>query len=100
MGQVRPGDTIRFDPIDVATAIGLEKKLDEAIETLSPPEALEVVPCDEVSLAQKLGGIAVAVGAIDHDGQRVTVRQAGDRAFLLELEGSVLSVFVLFPVFG
>ncbi|KAF5646658.1 DUR1 2-urea amidolyase [Fusarium tjaetaba] len=84
MGQVRPGDTIRFDPIDVATAIGLERKLDEAIETLSPLETLDCIPSDEVSLAQKLESIPAAVGIIEHEGQRITIRQAGDRAFLLE----------------
>ncbi|KAK2127392.1 allophanate hydrolase subunit 1-domain-containing protein [Fusarium oxysporum II5] len=77
-------DTIRFDPVDVATAIGLEKDLDKAIETLSPLEALEGIPSDEAALVQKLGRIPAAVGTIKHDGQRVTVRQAGDRAFLLE----------------
>ncbi|KAK2671816.1 Carboxyltransferase domain, subdomain A and B [Fusarium oxysporum f. sp. vasinfectum] len=86
LGQVRPGDTIRFDPVDVATAIGLEKDLDKAIETLSPLEALEGIPSDETALVQKLGRIPAAVGTIKHDGQRVTVRQAGDRAFLLEFD--------------
>ncbi|KAH7143176.1 allophanate hydrolase subunit 2-domain-containing protein [Fusarium sp. MPI-SDFR-AT-0072] len=84
MGQVRPGDTIRFDPIDVAAAIELERKLDEAIETLSPLEALECVPSNEVALAQKLGSIPATVGTIEHDGQSIIIRQAGDRAFLLE----------------
>ncbi|KAJ0156415.1 4'-demethylrebeccamycin synthase [Fusarium oxysporum f. sp. albedinis] len=84
MGQVRPGDTIRFDPVDVATAIGLERDLDKAIETLSPLEALEGIPSDEAALVQKLGRIPAALGTIKHDGQRVTVLQAGDRAFLLE----------------
>ncbi|QKD58822.2 allophanate hydrolase subunit 2-domain-containing protein [Fusarium oxysporum Fo47] len=84
MGQVRPGDTIRFDPVDVATAIGLERDLDKAIETLSPLEALEGIPSDEAALVQKLGRIPAAIGTIKHDGQRVTVLQAGDRAFLLE----------------
>ncbi|KAF9776480.1 hypothetical protein IL306_005336 [Fusarium sp. DS 682] len=84
MGQVRPGDTIRFDPIDVETAIGLEKKLDEAIEALSPLEASERVPSDEAALVQTLGSIPAAVGVIAHDAQKITIRQAGDRAFLLE----------------
>ncbi|KAF4343438.1 urea amidolyase [Fusarium beomiforme] len=84
MGQVRPGDTIRFDPIDVETAIELEKKLDEAIDTLSPLESPGGVLSDAVVLTQKLGSIPTAAGVIEHEGQKVTVRQAGDRAFLLE----------------
>ncbi|KAF4449874.1 putative DUR1,2-urea amidolyase [Fusarium austroafricanum] len=88
MGQVRPGDTIRFDPIDVETAIELEKNLGETIKTLSPLPAFDEVLADKAALVQKLESIPSAVGTIEHEGQRITVRQAGDRAFLLEFGGA------------
>lgn len=84
MGQVRPGDTIRLVPIDVETAIGLENELGQAIETLSPLPISEDVLLDEASVARKLEAIPCVVGVIKHNGEIITVRQAGDRAFLLE----------------
>ncbi|CAJ0555242.1 Ff.00g053070.m01.CDS01 [Fusarium sp. VM40] len=84
MGQVRPGDTIRFEPIDVEAAIELEKQLDHAIETLSPLPVPEIISTDEAVLAQRIEDAPATIGTIDHDGQSITVRQAGDRAFLLK----------------
>ncbi|KAM0345924.1 hypothetical protein ACHAPU_005977 [Fusarium lateritium] len=84
MGQVRPGDTIRFDPIDVETATELEKQLDHTIEALSPLPIQDGASMNEAVVAQKLESIPAIVDTIDHDGESITVRQAGDRAFLLE----------------
>ncbi|KAF5665360.1 putative DUR1,2-urea amidolyase [Fusarium heterosporum] len=84
MGQVRPGDAIRFDPIDVETAIELEKQLNHTIEALSSLPVQNETPLDEVAVAQKLEGNTAIVDTIGHDGESITVRQAGDRAFLLE----------------
>ncbi|KAM0248181.1 hypothetical protein ACHAP5_003562 [Fusarium lateritium] len=98
MGQVRPGDTIRFEPVNVEAAIGLEMQLDYAIDTLSPLPVSKEIPTDEVVVAQRLEDTPATVGIIDHDGQSITVRQAGDRAFLLEFGDA--SAFNLRHSFG
>ncbi|KAJ4269522.1 hypothetical protein NW762_001183 [Fusarium torreyae] len=101
MGQVRPGDTIRFDPISLEAAIELERQLDHAIETLSPLPKSEKIHADEVILTQRLENISAAVGVIEHDGQKITVLQAGDRAFLLEFgDASAFSLRQNFEIFA
>ncbi|KAM5345837.1 hypothetical protein ACJ41O_011698 [Fusarium nematophilum] len=89
MGQVRPGDTIRFDPISVEAALAFEKELEDAIENLSPLPTVEKPSDDDSSLTKKLASNPVAVGTIEQDGQRIVVRQAGDRAFMLEFGEAV-----------
>ncbi|KAF4987100.1 hypothetical protein FGRMN_10544 [Fusarium graminum] len=98
MGQVRPGDAIRFDPVDVETAIELEKQINHAIESLSPLPIQNGTPVDEAAVTQKLESIPAIVDTIDHDGESITVRQAGDRAFLLEFGDA--TVFNLRHNFG
>ncbi|KAM0556069.1 hypothetical protein ACHAPJ_006057 [Fusarium lateritium] len=101
MGQVRPGDTIRFDPIILEAAIGLEGQLDHAIKTLSPLPKSEKMHADEVILTQRLENVSAAVGVIEHDGQKITVLQAGDRAFLLEFgDASAFSLRQNFGIFA
>ncbi|RMJ19715.1 hypothetical protein CDV36_000549 [Fusarium kuroshium] len=89
MGQVRPGDTIRFDPISVEVALELEKQLEDAIENLSPLPIEEQGSADEVSLTKELSGIPTVVGTIEQGGQKIVVRPAGDRAFMLEFGEAV-----------
>ncbi|RGP65946.1 putative dur1,2-urea amidolyase [Fusarium longipes] len=93
MGQVRPGDTIRFIPIEVEAAIELGKQLNQAIETLSPLPVSEVELPNQAEVAQILETIPSVVGVIEHDGEVVNVRQAGDHAFLLEFgDGSTFDL--------
>ncbi|KAF4984779.1 hypothetical protein FDECE_17027 [Fusarium decemcellulare] len=89
MGQVRPGDTIRFDPISVDAALDLEKQLGDVIENLLPLPTHEPEATDELSLAKCLGDIASIVSSIEQDGQKIVIRQAGDRAFMLEFGEAV-----------
>ncbi|MEW5789274.1 MAG: urea carboxylase [Pseudomonadota bacterium] len=44
MGQLRPGDTVRFVPLSQAAAERLEAEQDRAIATLSPPSDLSLFP--------------------------------------------------------
>ncbi|KAM0428926.1 hypothetical protein ACHAPT_006726 [Fusarium lateritium] len=89
LGQVRPGDTIRFDPITVEVALELEKQLEGAIENLSPLPADEQGQIGEVSLTTQLARIPTVVGTIEQDNQKILVRPAGDRAFMLEFGEAV-----------
>lgn len=89
MGQVRPGDTIRFDPITVEAALELEKQLEDAIESLSPLPAEEQRSTDEESLTKALASIPTVVGTIEQGGQKIVVRPSGDRAFMLEFGEAV-----------
>ncbi|KAF4970130.1 hypothetical protein FSARC_2727 [Fusarium sarcochroum] len=101
MGQVRPGDTIRFSPINLGVAIELGKQLDHAIESLSLLPKSEKITTDEGILRKQLESISAAVGTIEHDGQKITVRQAGDRAFLLEFgDASAFSIRQSFGIFA
>ncbi|QPC79960.1 hypothetical protein HYE68_010712 [Fusarium pseudograminearum] len=84
IGQARPGDTIRFVPIEVESAIELEEQLDQAIESLSPLPIIEEEFSDKAALEQILEVIPTIVGVIEHDGEVITAHQAGDRAILLE----------------
>ncbi|KAF4976777.1 hypothetical protein FZEAL_6610 [Fusarium zealandicum] len=83
MGQVRPGDMIRFDPISVEAALELEKDLDSAIETLSPLSTSGEKSIDDEYLTKQLASIPLTAGHINQNGQKILVRQAGDRAFML-----------------
>ncbi|KAJ4190908.1 hypothetical protein NW755_005123 [Fusarium falciforme] len=89
MGQVRPGDTIRFDPITVETALELEKQLEHTIESLSPLPSEEQETTDEASLTKELASIPTVVGTIEQGGQKIVVRPAGNRAFMLEFGEAV-----------
>ncbi|GKU16818.1 unnamed protein product [Fusarium langsethiae] len=93
IGQARPGDTIHFVPIEVESAIEVEKQLDQAIETLSPLPIFEEALPDEHTVAQILEIIPSVVGVIEQDGETIIVRQAGDHALLLEFgDGSVFDL--------
>ncbi|KAM0413367.1 hypothetical protein ACHAPD_008464 [Fusarium lateritium] len=101
IGQVRPGDTIRFVPIGVGFAIELKKQLDQVIETLSPLPIFEGALPDGNSVAQILETIPYVVGVIEHDGEVISVRQAGDHAFLLEFgNGSIFNLRHNFAIFA
>ncbi|KAM0499548.1 hypothetical protein ACHAP8_005705 [Fusarium lateritium] len=101
IGQVRPGDTIRFVPIEVGFAIELKKQLDQAIETLSPLPVFEGALPDGNSVAQILETIPSVVGVIEHDGEVISARQAGDHAFLLEFgNGSIFNLRHNFAIFA
>lgn len=80
LGQVRPGDTIRLQPITVEKAFELNADLLRAIDDLTPlpsTRILEVEPFSSMS-------DATVLGTIHHNEQKILVRQAGDCAVLLE----------------
>ncbi|CAM1509036.1 Fc.00g027750.m01.CDS01 [Cosmosporella sp. VM-42] len=84
MGQVRPGDVIRFQPISVEVALALEKQQEEAIQKFAPLTVSGDTALNVNSTLQQLTNNPAIVGQIEQDGQKIVVRQAGDRAMLLE----------------
>lgn len=81
MGQVRPGDSIRFKPIGIEAALRLDQELSSAIK------ALKLFPHAQANGDEPLfieHNAPVIVGHIKQQDHNITVRQAGDRAILLE----------------
>lgn len=80
LGQVRPGDIIRLQPITVEKASEMNAELTRAIEDLAPLPRLERLGVGPITSMPD----ATVLGAIHHNEQRILVRQAGDSAVLLE----------------
>lgn len=80
LGQVRPGDTIRLQPITVEKASELNAELTRAIKDLAPLPSLERPGVGPISIMPD----TTVLGTINHNEQRILVRQAGDCAVLLE----------------
>lgn len=85
VGQLKPGDTIRFVPISYAEARALEAEQDAAIESLTAPE-------QSVSRHADLGHCILLDTPATADAPRLTVRQAGDGYVLLEYGENVLDL--------
>ncbi len=96
VGQVKPGDRIRFRRLGFDTALALEKSIDHAIETLTP---LPLIP--EIPPAKPAGTISECIVAdLPARGSHpeVAYRQAGDKYILLEYGPMVLDLRFRFRV--
>ncbi|VUC29470.1 unnamed protein product [Clonostachys rosea] len=80
IGQARPGDIIRFQPVSAEMALDLDMELDRAIEELREPDGINTIPNSTTS--QLLSANPVTV--VSDENQKIQARQAGDRAILLE----------------
>jgi len=85
VGQLAPGDTVRFDVVDDAAAVAAEQAQDRFVATLSllPPEPAGLAPVDSPILR-----------ALPADAARpaVTYRPQGDRNLLVEYGPIVLDL--------
>ncbi|WP_416413169.1 urea carboxylase [Pantoea sp. App145] len=91
VGQVKPGDSIRFHPISADEAVALEKAQAHSVETLRPTHA----PAFEVpSLADSDLGSATLLAALPATTRTpaVAYRQAGDKYVLIEYGDNVLDL--------
>ncbi|MDX5441980.1 MAG: urea carboxylase [Alteromonadaceae bacterium] len=91
VGQVKPGDTIRFVAIDNDTAVQLAERQELAIKSLMAPPAVTLVAPD----LAPLNGLSATILAHlnETDGRpEVTYRQAGDQYILLEYGANVLDL--------
>lgn len=82
LGQVRPGDTIKLEPIDIERAFKLETAVLRCLADFTTPQALKG-PSEKVQ-ALEPEDVSVVVGEFSHNATKIVVRQAGDRAMLLE----------------
>ena len=90
VGQVKPGDTIRFKRIGFEEALALEKAQDEAIRLLKPMPA---VSAPTAALPKPTASPCV-LAELPAEGERpaVAYRQAGDKYLLLEYGPNVLDL--------
>jgi urea carboxylase len=87
VGQLRPGDRIRFKLLTYADAVALQARQDQAIATLAVPATTQPAPADPpLSTA--------VVASLPAEGTRpaVVYRQAGDGYLLLEYGENVLDL--------
>ncbi|MFK7160337.1 urea carboxylase [Marinospirillum sp. MEB164] len=106
VGQVKPGDTIRFVPMTFDAAVALEQAWDQAIHTLQPlPSALRALPpLDANLIAEKTDAatfnasaaaaspcVLATLPATDERPQ-VVYRQAGDGYILMEYGENLLDL--------
>lgn len=96
IGQARPGDVVRFDPISADEAVSLQGQIDEEIKTLQPVAGPAIL---DMSLQQRLVENPAILGRLDRDGQHVVARKAGDRAMLLEF-GNAFNIRQSFSIFA
>jgi urea carboxylase len=91
LGQLRPGNRVRFVPVDQATAGRLEAEQDEAIATLAPRTRAAVATAPPRSaVLRQLAGHAYAVA--------VAYRASGDKHLLIEYGPQVLDIDLRFRV--
>ena len=98
VGQVKPGDKIRFKALSFDTALALELAADKAIETLSLQPAVATIasikPADTISECIR--------ASLPAQGSRplVSYRQAGDKYLLLEYGDNILELSLRLRVYA
>ena len=95
LGQLKPGNTIRFKPMSLAQATFLERVQDATIAHLCVPKKIEQYP-QAVAMGNPIIHTIPA-----HDKQvQVVYRQSGDRNLLIEYGPLVLDLNLRFRVHG
>ena len=98
VGQVKPGDKIRFKRLSFDTALALELAADKAIETLTAQREIALAP-----VAAPLNTISeciVATLPANANRPLVSYRQAGDKYILLEYGDNVLDLSLRLRVYA
>ncbi|MCU5787061.1 urea amidolyase [Alcanivorax marinus] len=96
VGQLKPGDSIRFVPMAFDEALALEKARDQAIETLQPASA-ETPSSPKPETRFTSPTMLAELDATDL-APRITYRQAGDKYILIEYGDNVLDLDLRFRV--
>lgn len=92
VGQVKPGDRIRFKRISFDQALALELAQDAAIANLSPLAAPLHLPAPSLAPTTTVSATVLAELPATDDRPAVAYRQAGDRYLLLEYGPMVLDL--------
>ena len=90
VGQVKPGDRIRFRRLGFDSALAMELSMDRAIEELAEQPALVAIP--EAAPAHSLSACILAALPETASRPLVSYRQAGDKYILLEYGPNVLDL--------
>lgn len=90
VGQVKPGDKIRFQRMSFDDALALEKAQDTAIETLAP--MVSITPTTIAKPDHGLSDCIVANLPPEQGRPLVSYRQAGDKYILLEYGDNILEL--------
>ncbi|MBS1129389.1 MAG: Allophanate hydrolase subunit 2 [Proteobacteria bacterium] len=93
LGQLRPGDTVRFLPISAASAACRLGEVDQAVASLAAPLTTRLP-----SAVAELGTPVLAELPAAGDRPRVVYRQAGDAYLLVEYGPLVLDIELRFRV--
>ena len=91
LGQLKPGDTIRFHCVSVERAVAMEREMDAAIATLTHS------PVGEGGVEDRRSPILAALFATSHR-PALSYRQAGDKYLLVEYGPLVLDLELRFRV--
>ncbi|KXH40553.1 urea carboxylase [Colletotrichum nymphaeae SA-01] len=104
LGQLRPGDKVKLQPISVDDALFLESALERSIADLErsiadlTPLVVDVTPLANSPTTPDSNPL---LGDIGSAGRRIAVRQAGDNAMLLEFgTEDVFSLRQSFQIFS
>ncbi|GGP19056.1 urea carboxylase [Silvimonas iriomotensis] len=90
MGQLRPGNTVRFKRVSQADAAALEAALEASIDQLAAPAAVELTPSQDEPVVLSLPATAARPALV--------CRQAGDKYLLVEYGPLVLDLDLRFRV--
>jgi len=91
MGQLKAGDRVRFVPIDIDTAMAMERAQNAALASLAPQSAMPLKPTSTL--------IEPIVATLEaSDGTPVVYRCAGDKYLLVEYGPQALDIGLRFRV--
>ncbi len=93
VGQLRPGDRLRFRPLDLATAQQLQAQQDQALHSFSEPP-----PGPAMRTQRSHGSPVLHRAAASGDAPELVVRQAGEDNLLVEFGAPVLDLALRFRV--
>lgn len=97
LGQLRPGDTVRFRCIVLDEARALQERQDRFVESLVEPPAVATTATAPHEIAETLSPVLHREAA-EGELPAMTIRQAGDRYLLLEFGPLVLDLELRFRV--
>ncbi|PHM70589.1 urea carboxylase [Xenorhabdus sp. KJ12.1] len=93
VGQVKPGDRIRFHPISMEEAVTLEEQQNRLIATLRSTSEAPLKLERTLQIAEEEhSGAVLAVIASTHSAPAVVYRQAGDNYILIEYGENILDL--------
>jgi urea carboxylase len=93
LGQLKPGDTLRFKRVTLALANSMQRQQDAAVQSLALP-AFGVLPRDDAEL------VSPVLRHLEVEGEKpdLVIRQSGDANLLIEVGPLVLDLELRFRI--